>query len=413
MKVCLILPPREYLFEQKSLPYLGILTVSSALKKEGHEVTVIDFADEYKYIRCDWYGIYSTNADWTEAKKIRDFIKSYNKEAKIMVGGPQATYSPEECQKEFDYVCAGDGEVSAIDIINTNRWIRQASLGEIWYGYLEDIDTFHPDRTALNLHEYKFYVDNKLATSMVTSYSCAYGRCSFCSRPPSPFNKVRFHGIDWCKEEIDNIANIDFKAIMLYDDEFFTNPKRDKIIIEYLGESIEAWRCFVRTDYVLRNKSLVEHSAKNNLKEVLIGIESGSNIVLKAINKGCTSSQNLQSVKLLSDNGIKVKCAMIIGLPSESEQTLKDTWKWCLLAEEYVSDWDFTTFTPLPSSDIYEHPENYDIQFDKNNIFVPYKAMNMKSDACLIRTKDLTYEDICQWREKLEDRFKKQRLENS
>jgi radical SAM superfamily enzyme YgiQ (UPF0313 family) len=406
MKISLILPARPYLFEQKSFPYLGVLTVSAALKAEGHEVKVFDFADGYQYSRSDWYGIYSTNADWTESKKIRDYIKSYEKDSKIMIGGPQATYSPEECRKEFGYVCAGDGEISAIDIINTNRYNRQVSLGEVWVGYLDNIDKFHPDRTALNLHDYKFYVDKKLATSMVTSYSCAYGKCAFCSRPPSPFNRCRFHSVDWCKNEIDDIVKFGFKAVMIYDDEFFTNPKRDKEIVDYLGESIDAWRCFVRTDYTLRNKELIESAAKNNLKEVLIGIESGSNTVLSAIDKGCTSSQNLLAVKLLSNCGIKVKCAMIIGLPSESEETLKETWDWCIMAEPYVSDWDFTTFTPLPSSDIYENTYSYDIQFDKKCTFVPYKSMNMPSSTCPVRTRDLTYGEICEARKNLEDRFK-------
>lgn len=406
MKICLILPPRPYLFSQKSFPFLGVLTVASALKAEGHEVMVLDFADGYSYSRSDWYAIYSTNADWTEAKKIRDFIRSYEKDAKIMVGGPQATYSQKECSKEFGYVCAGDGEVSSVDIISTNRHNRQVSIGEVWVGYLDDIDKFHPDRTVLNLHDYKFYVDNKLATSMVTSYSCAYGKCAFCSRPPSPFNRVRFHSVEWCKKEIDDIVNLGFKAIMIYDDEMLTNPKRDKEIIEYLGESIEAWRCFVRTDYTLRNKDLVELAARNNLKEVLIGIESGSNTVLKAIDKGCTSSQNHLAVKLLSNYGIKVKCAMIIALPSENEETLKETWDWCEKAEPYVNDWDFTIFTPLPSSDIYENTYAYDIQFDKSRTFVPYKSMNMKSEICPVRTRDLTYGEICEARKKLEDRFK-------
>ncbi|MCZ7404294.1 MAG: radical SAM protein [Candidatus Methanoperedens sp.] len=399
MKISLILPPRPYLFEQKSFPYLGVLVVSSALKKAGHDIKVFDFADGYKYSRSDFYGIYSTNADFSEAKKIRDFIRSYENGAKIMIGGPMATYSPQECLKEFEYVAMGDGEISAYEII------KHKTKG-IHIGHLDNIDLYHPDRTALNLHDYKFYVDKKLATSMVTSYSCAYGKCAFCSRPPSPFNRVRFHSVDWCKDEIDDVVKFGFKAIMIYDDEFFTNPKRDKDIVDYLGESIEAWRCFVRTDYTLRNKELIERAAKNNLKEVLIGIESGSNTVLSAIDKGCTSSQNFLSVKLLSNCGIKVKCAMIIGLPSESEKTLKETWEWCEKAEPYVTDWDFTTFTPLPSSDIYESTYSYDIQFDKKCTFVPYKAMNMKSEICPIRTKDLTYGEICEARKNLEDRFK-------
>ena len=403
MKVCLIIPPRPYLFVQKALPYIGILMVSSALKKYGHDVTVLDFADEYKYIQADWYGITCTTADWEEAIKIRDFIRTHNEKAKIIIGGAHATCSEKQCLTKFNHVCVGDGEVSAPNIINTDAPVVR--------GILSNIDEYHPDKQALNLHDYIFSVNGIRATSMVTAYSCPYGKCAFCSRPPEPFNKYRFHSVEWCRDEIVELSNIGFKALMIYDDEMLTNPKRDAVIIDYLGEYFEAWRCFVRADYTLRNKSLVKKAADNNLKEILIGIESGSNTVLNVIEKGTTSAQNFAAVKYLSELGIKVKCAMIVGLPSESEKTLEETWDWCEKAEKYVSDWDFTTFTPLPGSKIYEHPEFFDIKFDKSNTMVPYKAMNTDSPTCPIHTKDLSFGEILKWRESLESRFKLKKVQ--
>jgi len=274
--VCLIIPERPYLANQMALPHLGVLQVSSALKEHGYEVTVLDFANGYHFVEADWYGITATTADWIEAIKIKRWLEE-NGADRIMIGGPHVTSNPNDASKHFEYIGVGDGEVSAINIVkNGNR---------IAYGFLKDIDRYHPDKEAIDLWSYEFYIDGKRATSMVTTYSCLWGKCSFCSRYPKPFSRVRFHSVEWCAEEIEQIAELGFPAVMLYDDEFFTYPKRDKQIIRILGEYGMVWRCFLRSDYAMKNIEMIKEATDNGLREVLIGIESGSDKILKIINK--------------------------------------------------------------------------------------------------------------------------------
>ncbi|GAH28898.1 unnamed protein product, partial [marine sediment metagenome] len=54
--------------------------------------------------------------------------------------------------------------------------------------------------------------------------------------------------------------------------------------------------------------------------------------------------------------------AMIIGLPGESEETLKETWAFCEEMTPYVSAWDFTVLIPYPGSQIYDSPDSFDIK---------------------------------------------------
>ena len=405
MKIVLIIPQRPYLFEQKSFPYIGIMAVSSSLKAEEYEVDVLDFADGYKYITADWYGIFATSSDWDEVLVVKKFILENNPEAKIMVGGPHATYNTNQCMKHFDYVAVGDGEISAVDIVNFGEDHQKPYVS---IGHTKNIDNYHhPDHDALNLWDYTFFVDDKRATSMVTALSCPYGKCKFCSRPPGIFNRPRYHSSAWCIDEIKRIEKLGFKALMLYDDEFFTYASRDLEIVDYIKKStIESWRCFVRADYSLKHPHLIKRASESGLKEVLIGIESGSLIVLNTIDKGTTPEQNLEAVKMFSELGIDVKCAMIMGLPSESLDTLRDTWRWCEDAEPYVSDWDFTTYVPLPGSEIYNNPDKFDFKFDKKDAMSPYKAMNMESKVCPISTHELTFADIQDARDFFESRFK-------
>ncbi len=398
-KVCLIIPKRPYLLKQKALPFLGVLQVSSALKAAGHEVSVLDFADGKKYVPADWYGITCLTADFDESIKIKDFIKENNPNAKIILGGPHPTYHLEDCKDKFEYIACGDGEESVPKIIEDNE--------KIAFGCLKDIDKFHPDREILNMWDYDFQIGGIRATSIVTAYSCAWGKCAFCSRPPKEHNIPRFHSAEWCKKEIKEIADLGFKAIQIYDDEFFTFRERDEQIINFMKEfGIEAWRCFARADFSLKVKDLIKKAVDNNLKEVLIGIESGSKKILEVINKGTTPEMNYEVVKFFSDLGVKVKAAIVIGLPSESKETLKETWDWCEKAEDYVAFWDFTVFTPLPGSDIHKNPHNYDIEFRREDTRVAYKGMHADWEPCPIRTSKLTFDEILKYRDLLEKRFK-------
>jgi radical SAM superfamily enzyme YgiQ (UPF0313 family) len=132
-------------------------------------------------------------------------------------------------------------------------------------------------------------------------------------------------------------------------------------------------------------------------------VESGSNTILKAIRKGTTVAQNMQAIKLLHNAGIKVKAAMVVGLPSETTTTLVETWTFCEEVEDLVDSWDFTIFTPYPGSDVFDNPDNYDIYFHPFAPYYPYKGGKWEAN---VWTTDLASSEITAWRNDFHTRFK-------
>jgi radical SAM superfamily enzyme YgiQ (UPF0313 family) len=397
LKVALIIPPRPYLFEQKALPNLGVMTVSAVFKQLGHEVEVLDFADGFQFVEADIHGLNVTTPDFKVSTQIVAWLRKQGAQ-KIVAGGPHAALMPHEClDSGFDAVSVGDGEVTVPGILKGER---------IACGWLENIDEApHPDRTCLDLKKYNFKINEQPATSMMTSYSCVWGRCAFCCRPP--FNKARFHSHEWVQEDLRQISGLGFSAVQVYDDEFFAYPKRDMKIIETLGQMGFTWRAFGYTPFLLRNKELLFQASKNGLHEVLLGIETGSNQIKKTINKGTTIAADKEAIKLLYFLGVGVKAAMVVMLPGESEETLKETWSFCEEMEPFVSEWDFTMLVPYPGSQIYEHPEQFDIKFDKTTVYQAYKGFG--TEACNptpVSTSKLSFEEGLILREALEQRFK-------
>lgn len=395
MKFCLIVPDRPYLLNQKALPSLGVLTVSSALKKHGCEVEVLDFADGWKYEEADLYGIACTTPDFPKGVQIMRWLKEKSPEAEVAVGGPHPTLMAEECfEAGFDAVCVGDAEETVPKLLKGERGIVE--------GWTRNIDAYHPDREALDLWQYNFRIDDVRATSLMTARGCIWGKCAFCSR----FDKaVRYHSLGYVLEEVAEIARLGFKAVAIYDDEFFTHPKRDKEIIDVLNACDMVWRCFGKSDIVLRNNEIVKLAARKGLKEVLLGVESGDDETLSKINKGVTVEENKKAIKLLHGLGVSVKAAMIVGLPGESEETLKNTERFCEDVAPYVNDWDFTILQIYPGSTIWNNPGKYDLRWTYSR--QAYKGMHTEGwDPSPISTSNLSFEDIMSARESLEKRFK-------
>lgn len=336
-----------------------------------------------------------TTPQFPQAVEILKVLKAGDSEVQVCIGGPHATLCPTECLGVgFDAVVVGDGELAIHDFLAGERGIITHTVPNI------DQVPF-PDRSLVQDYDYR--IDGEKATTIMTSRgSCPY-RCAFCSKSwPYP---IKFRSPENVRAEMKEIKSLGYNAIMIYDDEFFLNPNRDYQICLDLWKLGFVWRCFTRSNLV--NENMAEVLAQTGCREVLIGVESGSNTILKNIHKGVTVQQNIQAIETLHKNGVRVKAAMIVMLPGESEETLKETWSFCERVEDMVSDWDFTLCTAYPGSPIYKHPEQYDLHFDKAAIYSAYKGAGSPHwKPQKVWTSKLTFEEGLEWRDKFEKRVK-------
>ena len=394
----LINPPSSFLLSERVMAPLGILYIASVLKKEGVKVNFIDLAgrkdleEACKEIPCShYYGLTSTTPQFPSVQEILKYIPQED----TVLGGPQATVAPKMCvEAGFDNVVVGDGENGVLDFLRGKRGIIRSEP-------IKNLDEVpFPDRSLVK--DYNYSINNIPATTMVTSRGCAYGRCSFCSQSNLG---IRFRSVENVVEELKQIRSLGYRALMIYDDELFFNKRRDLKICYWLSKLGFIWRCFSRSDLI--DEKIASAAQYTGCKEILLGIESGSDIILKNINKGTTVAQNRRAIKTLHENKIRVKSAMIIMLPGESHETLRETWEFCEEMEPYVSAWDFTTCVAYPGSEIYRDPTKFDFNFDEKAMFSAYKGGG--SSVWIppkVWTKELSYEVGLKYRKLFEDRFK-------
>jgi radical SAM superfamily enzyme YgiQ (UPF0313 family) len=136
--------------------------------------------------------------------------------------------------------------------------------------------------------------------------------------------------------------------------------------------------------------------------DVGIGVESGSNEILKLNMKQSTNVVNTIAVKNLQKYGIRAKAFLIVGLPGETRKTVQETEEWI----EYVKPDDIavSVFQPLPGSKIFLNPEKWDIEFEYNGNPMWYRGKSGEYQPTM-RTRELSTEDIIELRDSMERKY--------
>jgi len=201
----------------------GIRTISSVLKKEGYEVTLVfmtlseDYSKNYNLSELNQLlricrdskliGINSFASTSQRALRIISFLRK-NLDVPIVYGGVHATISPEDCIKVADIVCVGEGESAIIDLAKAiekgksfdkikNLWIRKGEriMRNSVRNIIDNLDSLPlPDydiesHFILDKGRIRKFREYDLAGQIffLTGRGCPYG-CDYCSN--SFFNKL-------------------------------------------------------------------------------------------------------------------------------------------------------------------------------------------------------------------------------
>lgn len=394
MKITLINPPAPFLDNQTLFPNLGSLYLMASLKRYGYEADYVDmcFEEDITNIDSDIIGITATSPQVEIAAEIADDLRKIKKRC-IILGGCGA-YSAQKYKNKFDLILKGEGEERLpllLDMLDKNQPYMQKSFQDILNmdTFATDINNiFYPDRNFLK-DRYHYQIEDRKATTMITSRGCPF-KCGFCMEGNS--TKLRLRSVDNILGEIDEICNLGYRAIMFYDDVFTSNPSRVKEIGGYLKSKDIIYRCFTHVKFA---KKVAKELAATGCKEVAIGIESGDDRILKIVNKGFTSSQALEVVKILKDCGLKVKTFLMIGLPGETKESIENTKEWLRKAQPH--SYNYQIFSPFPGTDIWENKEKYDISWNGKVPANFYEAA--------IWTNELSSDEILQAKKDFDEEF--------
>ncbi|WP_322791795.1 B12-binding domain-containing radical SAM protein [Bellilinea sp.] len=191
--------------------------------------------------------------------------------------------------------------------------------------FIKDLDDL-----PVPLHEmlpYKKYVMPLMKgpfTFIVTSRGCTAG-CIYCIKHVSYQYTVRLRSPEKVLEELWVLKKLGISNVNMYADLFTAN--RDQVIgicKAMIDANIKMkWTCNSRVDYV--DEEMLNLMAKAGCFLMTWGIESGSEQVLRHARKGAYPETALRSLTWARKAGIKNWGYFIIGLPTETEETIRQT----------------------------------------------------------------------------------------
>lgn len=381
IKACLINPPTRSLSLR---PPLGLMYISSYLSSHGIDNHLIDPkgelpVDEHidKLLRevvrfgPAFAGISCLTTDVQCVFKIAEGIKTRLPDVRIVLGGIHPTLFPEQMleNENIDFVVMGEGEEALYELIraadNGNFFsvdgIAFRDNGRIVVNkrrkMIEDLDEI--PLPAFDKIEMGFYLQPNIhmvrgiplrGFYIFSSRGCPY-RCRFCVNKNIFGRTIRYRSPFRVADEIEYLyRKYRIDGFFLFDDTFAV---KESHAIE-LCDQIAArklplvWGCETRVNLI--SEELVKRLKKAGCVQVDFGIESGSERLLKLLQKDITVEQIREAVRMCKKYKIRVFSNFMINLPTETEEDLNKTLS---LADEINSDISIFNITcPFPGTDI-------------------------------------------------------------
>lgn len=398
--VLLVNPRSEFLVDSRTFPPLGLLYLGAALEANGHTASVVDLAFDspLEGHNPDLIGIMCLTPHYPQFPAlIRELRRLYG-DTPIAVGGPHFSTVPEDGTRiGADVTCKGDGEDVIVQIAD-GKWQKGSVMQSP--GGITDVNAHpFPARHLLPIKEYRYSIASLPATTAITQRGCPY-ECSFCCHWEG-YRKVRLRHTDNVITEIRQIKAIGFGAVQFYDDEYDLNHKRTIELCEAIGHEDIKWRAFIKANCF--NEAQAKAFAASGCWELCTGVESGSDSILRTIQKKATVADNTRARNLCRTYGIRFKAFAMVGHPGETIETALATRDW--LIDNTVDEFNLSLFTPYLGTPNFDHPERYDLQFDKldysqSEYFYRGKPGEYQSHA---RTTALSGEELARLRDEIEN----------
>ena len=331
---------------------LGLACVATATRKSGHDVAMVDLMTEedtrsvlrgaIEGFRPDMIGISVRNIDDQNMENPRFLLdpvkevvagcRSLSK-ATIVLGGAGYSIFPDSALSFLgaDMGIQGEGEMVFPGLIE--RMERGASLSGLAGLYLpgqglrgkrtfaKNLDTLpFPDTELWPLPSPK----ENLWMPVQTRRGCPLS-CSYCSTGTIEGRVIRKHSPEAIVQWISGRRKAGVHQFYFVDNTFNLPPSHAKEICRKLidhGLNIRWWSILYPKHV---DKELVGLMARAGCEQVSMGFESGSERILKNMNKRFAPKEVRQISELLSEHGIRRMGFLLFGSPGETRESVEES----------------------------------------------------------------------------------------
>ncbi len=367
---------------------LGLAIISSVLKKNGHEVEVLNLNTCFTNIAEQLHQAIDTrgadvvccgglSAHYHEILEVVRGARGAKKDVTIILGGGIISSEPELMTAELDadFAVIGEGEITMAELataLSTGKdatkilgTLHKTASGEIVRNearpIIKDLNSVpFPDYEGLGAETYlsfqrpmdMFFMsiqDKPRLLPIILSRSCPY-KCTFCFHPLG--DKYRRSTLNYFFEQLDMLVKkYRINMLTILDELFSLNKDNMLEFCERIKPYNLKFIAQLRVDQV--NREMLEKLKDCGLFYISYGLESASGTVLKSMRKHITVPQMEKALALTRELGIGIQGNFIFGDPEETLETARKTINWW--KKHYYYHINFAALIPYPGTAVYKY----------------------------------------------------------
>jgi radical SAM PhpK family P-methyltransferase len=334
------------------LPHLGAAYLRSFLKRRGFDSEIVN---SFTYGKDRLRELLSSNplavaitttfyVDNTPIAEIVEFVKQHSPETIVIVGGPHIfNLSTTEEAKTIDfifqsigadvYIHDSQGELTLSRVLGVLSKGGGAELSEVPnLIYTLDGKTFqHTPRVVEDNDMDQNVVDWELfspgfytpTVQTRTARSCAFS-CSFC-KYPAIAGPLNLSGLEVIEKELNCFDDAGVRNVVFIDDTFNVPLTRFKDICRMMIKNKYRFNWFSFFRCANTDEEVFDLMAESGCRGVFLGIESGDQRILKAMNKFAVLDRYRHGMRRLRERDITTFASIIVGFPGETEESVNNS----------------------------------------------------------------------------------------
>ncbi|MHB1938211.1 MAG: B12-binding domain-containing radical SAM protein [Acidobacteriaceae bacterium] len=270
-------------------------------------------------------------------------IRRLRPDAPIAWGGYFPSIYPDTAlnAKYVDFVVRGQGEDTLLELLDALRGNRSLeSILGLSYKDTFGLHRSNPERPIKGPDEFpwspfhkvpvekylrRFFFGKRTAVHHA-SIGCPFN-CSFCGIHAAYGNRERLESPERTVAILGHLAtNYGADSVQFYDMNFFLREDHTRDLADRLAPLNLRWWCEARVDVMSRySDATLEALKRAGCTMIFFGAESGSDWVLKEMQKGITPDQTVQMAHRTRQFGIIPEFSFVIGNPRDPERDTRET----------------------------------------------------------------------------------------
>lgn len=370
------------------LPLVSFGYLAAIFRQSGHEVEYVRNQLE-RAAKADLVLTTTSLVDYSNELYSIQRLKQLGCTA-VGLFGPVASLFPDTyLEAGADFVLVGEPEAGAIHLADNGLSLK----GKIVSPPLKNLSELpFPSWDGFPVKTYSYYPALKKSPVLpvLGSRGC-FAPCEYCAYRTN--YKWRMRDPEHVVAELAELKKRHKIRSVIFRDPMFTgnNNRAEKIAELLIGKNIGIeWACETALEFL--NEKLLNLLHRAGLRAINVGIESGNDDVLISVQRRAVAQRASEHlINYCNKIGIRVSAFYCLGLPEDTEETIKNTMNYAKRLNTHVAT--FNVFTPYPGTPLYEKVKHeiFDHHWDHYTSFTPVHRHPLLSPEKLAKLREQAF----------------------